>query len=90
MTDELDVALPTWTLRLRLRATTGKDVHGYRLVVQRSDFYDQPFSRFNKSDDAYATLDIFLPTVADYVYPYTCLICIRDILDAEVTKQVIR
>jgi len=62
-THELDVALKVWTLRLRLRATTGNDKRGYRLVVQRSDFVSQPRSRFNKSDAAYATLDIFLPTV---------------------------
>lgn len=61
-TDELDVALKTWSLRLRLLPRTGKDTRRYRLVVQTTEFFAKPWCRIN-TDPKSCTLDIFLPKV---------------------------
>jgi len=61
-TDELDVALKTWSLRLRLLPRTGKDTRRYRLVVQTTEFFAKPWCRVN-TDPKSCTLDIFLPKV---------------------------
>lgn len=73
LTDELDVALKTWSLRLRLLPRTGKDKRRYRLVVQTSEFFAEPWCRVN-ADLRSFTLDIFLPQVCQRLPCFCTLI----------------